>query len=138
MTRAWVLAAMILAAALVMVACSSGGGTGPGPAGGGADMSVAPDMALKIYPEGPYGNHEGDTLVDVFAEGYRFTVDKTTVAQVTWDTNIRLNDFYNNPACKCLLITIGATWCTACQEEQPAIIADVVSDPNFCVLGILH
>src|SRR5438132_1604377 len=35
-------------------------------------------------------------------------------------------------------LAIGATWCPACQDEQPKLIADVSEDPSFCVLGILQ
>jgi hypothetical protein len=54
-----------------------------------------------------------------------------------WDSTIAFGDYNANPACKCLVITIGALWCSACQDEQPSLATDVSGDPSFCVLGIL-
>jgi hypothetical protein len=98
----------------------------------------APDLAQVAYPAGPYGNQIGDTLRDLTLAGYRMTPQQTDSTKLPWDTAIHLADFHANPACTCLLITVGASWCEACVEEQPALITDVSGDPGFCVLGILQ
>jgi hypothetical protein len=100
--------------------------------------TAAPDMAQVAYPAGPYGNQIGDTLRDLTLAGYRMTPDHTDSTQLTWDTSIHLADYHANPSCACMLITIGASWCQACQEEQPSLADDVAADPGFCVLGILQ
>jgi len=126
-----------------MAACSSGGSDGGGaPVGGNpsVDLGMAvPDLAMpKPYPASPYGVAENQTLADFTASGYRLSPGHTDATQLPWAEDIKLSEFYYNAACKCMLITIGATWCTACQQEQPAVIADVEGDPNFCVLGVLQ
>jgi hypothetical protein len=143
--RGWLAAAL---AAASLGACSSGGGgdlrnhfadggtLGHDMAGGAGDMAMAPS-----YPAGPYGNQVGQTLADFSMEGYRLTPQQTDSSQLSWDTSIRIADFYargQTGDCACMLITVGATWCSACQDEQPSAISDVQSDPTFCVLGILQ
>jgi hypothetical protein len=87
-------------------------------------------MGPSAYPPGPYGNQVGDTLADFSAAGY--------TASGAWSSSIQLSDVRADPACKCLILTIGATWCGACQEEQPDLIQDVASDPAFCVVSVLQ
>jgi hypothetical protein len=134
---------LVLASVLVAAACADGRrgggpgptsnpGTSPGPTAQNDGGATDPDMkmATSPYPQGPYGNQPGETLGDFSAAGY--------TASHTWSTSIKLSDIRANPACKCLIISIGATWCSACQEEQPDLIQDVSSDPAFCVVGILQ
>src|SRR5262249_53781927 len=64
--------------------------------------------------------------------------DHTDPDGLMWDTAIKLSDYHANPNCKCLVISWGATWCEACQQEQPSLVSDVGGDPNFCVLEILQ
>ena len=103
--------------------------------GPGVDAATGPNADLSMpsssaYPVGPYGNQVGDTMADFTAAGYSATH--------VWSTAMKLSDIRANPACKCLVLTIGATWCGACQDEQPDLVSDTTSDPNFCVLGILQ
>jgi hypothetical protein len=147
----------MVASVVALVGCSSSGGAGRNVGGGSSpgaplDLSTAPfdmgasdmrqqpavDMAMVTYPAGPYGNQTGDTLADFTAAGYRLSRTQTDSSMLTWDTNIKLSDFHANSACKCMVVTIGATWCGACQQEQPTLVSDISSDPNFCVLGILQ
>lgn len=97
-----------------------------------------PDMAMVKYPEGPYGNQEGETLADINFAGYRMSPGNQDPEKLMWDETIKLGEFHANPACKCLLVTWGATWCGACQQEQPALVADIQKDPSFCVINILQ
>ena len=106
---------------------SSGPIHGPGP-NDPADMAIPP--ASTPYPPGPYGNQIGETMPDVSAPGY--------LANQSWSTSVRLSQLRANPACKCIVVTIGASWCGACQYEQPDLVSDVSSDAGFCVLGILQ
>src|SRR5437879_6476316 len=86
-------------------------------------MGPPPDMTPPpTYPKGPYGNQTGQTLPNLTASGYRLDPKHTDSSKLTWATDIKLQDFNFNPVCKCLLISIGATWCPACQEEQPALV----------------
>jgi thiol-disulfide isomerase/thioredoxin len=141
----------LVAGSLALAACSSGGGgdlrnhLGDGFQGGGGDMAGggSPDMAQQqaAYPQGPYGNHSGQVLADFTAAGYRLSPQQTDSTQLTWDTSISLSDYFQKAQtgeCTCMLITVGATWCGACQEEQPDLISNVQSDPSFCMLGILQ
>jgi hypothetical protein len=144
--RGWLAAAV---AAASLGACSAGGGgdardhfrdggtvSGQDMAGGPGDLAMAP-----AYPAGPYGNQVGQTLADFSMAGYRLTPQQTDSTQLPWDTSISIADFYakaQSGACSCMLISVGATWCGACQDEQPSVISDVQSDPTFCVLGILQ
>ena len=151
--------AMIVLSLASLMACGGGNG-GNGNNGGGnngspqrgpgefskddmgvaADLAPSPDLAPPppaAYPKGPYGNLKGKTLPNLALAGYRLTPAQTDSTKLTWDKTIRLSDYYNNPKCACMIITIGATWCGNCQVEQGDLINDVQQDPNFCVLGIL-
>ncbi len=126
---------IVFAGALALVGCSGGGGDLRNHF---KDMATPPDMAMKpMYPSGPYGNHPSDVLADWTVSGYRLTTANTDSTKVPWETDIKLSDYYMDPTCKCLLLTVGARWCGACQQEQPSVIADVQQDPHFCVMGIL-
>jgi hypothetical protein len=107
---------------------------GPGPSHLDMNpMNAPPDLAMPAstpYPPGPYGNQIGDTLGEISGAGY--------TATGAWSSSLRLSDLRNDPACKCILVTIGASWCGACQAEQPDLVSAVGSDPSFCVLGILQ
>jgi hypothetical protein len=138
-----VIALALFAGACVDAGRSAGGApvdlaspSAPGPGPGHPDlgnMPAQPDLAMPAstaYPSGPYGNQLGDTLADITGQGYSATG--------AWSNSLRLSDLHDNPACKCILVTIGASWCGACQAEQPDLVSDVGSDPAFCVFGILQ
>jgi hypothetical protein len=127
------LVALALAAALSLAACSAGGG--------GDFRSHFGDGGLPPGDLAMHGNQVGQTLGDFTMGGYRLTPAQTDSSQLSWDPSIRIADFYaraQSGECTCLLITVGATWCSACQDEQPQLISDVQGDPTFCVLGILQ
>jgi len=129
--------------ALVLFALSGCGGTPPplyGESSGQTTMTTAPppDMAMVKYPEGPYGNQADEVLANLTFEGYRLTPMQSDSTMLTWEKNLSFNDFHANPKCKCLLITFGALWCPACQQEQPKLVDDVGGDDSFCVLGIVQ
>ncbi len=111
-------------------------GCGNGWAPAAADLAM-PDLA-PAYPAGPFGNQNGQTLGDVTMSGYRLSPEQTDSTKATWESNIRLADFHNNPACKCLYIALGGRWCGACRQEQGSMIDWIKKDPNFCVLGVLQ
>lgn len=89
------------------------------------------------YPQGPYGSAVGFTLNDFSAQGYRLSPAQTDSTQLAWST-IDVAEYHTNPACKCLLVTIGATWCGDCMAEQPMLVTAHGQDPSFCVMGILQ
>jgi hypothetical protein len=131
--------------ALPLVACGGpvrlyGDNGSPSQQAANADMAVAPspDLAPPPYPPGPYGNQMGDTLRDYTLAGYRLSPAQTDSTKLTWDTSIKLSEFHANSTCACLLISMGASWCPACMDEQPALADDVATDPSFCVLEILQ
>ena len=126
----------------VVAGCSSAqSGAPPSPPGtetgvdGGSDATFDETSA---YPSGPFGGATGETLADVVVSGYRLSPAQTDSTKLTWETNIRLADFHNNAACKCLYIAFGGRWCGACRQEQATMIEWVNKDPAFCVLGILQ
>lgn len=88
-----------LAFSLVLLAAACGGdkdGTLPLPA-----------SSRVTYPAGPYGKTDGailENLSFVTSEGQPFV----------------LNDVFEDPNNKLLLISTSAGWCTACIEEQKA------------------
>ena len=147
--RTWWPGLLFSAAALTTVGCSQAGYRGFVPAagdggymlvGGPPDLTSAPpDLTpAYAYPPGPYGNQKGNTIVDVTMAGYRLTPEQTEATELEWAKDIKLGEYHLNKACKCLLITWGASWCTACKQEQPQLIADVTADKGFCVLNIVQ
>jgi hypothetical protein len=124
--------------AALLVACSGGGG---GDARNRWDLKMGPppDMSMgpPPYPMGPYGNKVGDTIADLMFSGYRLTVAQTDSSKLTWDNTISLSDYHANSANTCMVLSIGATWCGACQQEQPAMTGDIQSTPGLAALGIL-
>ena len=108
-----------------MAGCSPSGA-------GGADSAPVP------YPAGPYGSEVGQVLPDFAAEGYRLSPGETDSTKLGWDPGIRLSEYHADSRCRCLLVTLGAKWCPACEKEQPQLVTDVNADPSFCVLGVLQ
>src|SRR5579872_4113465 len=108
------------------------GAPGPGGDGGTSGPGLDAGGVAPAYPAGPYGHQIGDTLPNLVLSGYRLTRTQTDSTRLPWDTNIQFAD-YHQPSCQCLLVTIGALWCTACQQEQPQLVSDVAGDPSFCV-----
>ena len=96
-----------------------------------------PDMAQAPYPPPPYGNQANDVLANLKGGGYRLSPAQTDSSQLKWDDNITLEDFHANPKLKCMLVSFGASWCGACQQEQAALPGDIANDPSFGVLNIL-
>ena len=107
------------------------------PPGQQQDNVPSPDLAMRPeYPPGPYGNQTGDVIHRLTLPGYRLSPTEMDRDKLGWDEAIDINDFHANPACKCLLVTFTASWCGACQQEQPVLIREVGNDPSFCVLNI--
>ena len=132
----------------VVTGCSTGTGGGgffPTDGGGGGE---AADLrpAAPVYPPGPYGNKIDDTLADITFKGYRLDVENTDSGSLGFEDDIKLAEYLTGAGvapkasrkCKCLLITWGAGWCSACKQEQPALKMDIDGDPDFCVLNILQ
>jgi hypothetical protein len=126
--------------------CSSGGpqfgrhdgGLGDGSMqNGDAALGQADMTQLPPYPQGATGGHPGNILPNFTLQGYRLAPGMTDSTQLTWDT-IKIEEYYHNPACACMFVTIGALWCGACQQEQPQLVQDVAGDPSFCVLSIVQ
>ena len=138
-----------LAPCLFVLACSSSPASQNFTASGddsGADAGdegIAPltydsgGLAPNGYPVGPYGSAVGFTLNDFSAEGYRLSPQQTDSSQLPW-SSIDVREYNSNPACKCLLVTVGATWCGDCMAEQPMLVMAHAQDPSFCVMGILQ
>ncbi len=124
--------------AALLVACSGGGG---GDARNHWDLKMGPppDMTMgpPPYPMGTQGNKVGDIIPDLKLPGYRLTTAQTDSSKLTWDETIALSDYYNNSANSCMILSMGATWCGECQQEQPALIGDVQSTQGLAVLDIL-
>ncbi|HEY8039371.1 MAG TPA: hypothetical protein VIF15_06235 [Polyangiaceae bacterium] len=106
-----------------------GPGTGPGSDAGSLDPGA--------YPPGPYGSAPGFTLNHFTAQGYRLGPGQTDSTRLPWVT-IDTDEYHQSPVCKCLVVTVGATWCGDCQAEQPMLTQEHAQDPSFCVLGILQ
>ena len=106
---------------------------------GNTPMMKTPDKpALPPYPDGPYGNQVGKTFPNWTLSGFRLSPTQTDATMLTWDDKITMKDFHDSTKYQCLVVTLGATWCGACQQEQPALTADVTGDDKFAVLGILQ
>jgi hypothetical protein len=133
---------------LPVLACSSsprGGFSSTQTAGddGGSEGSatITPEASAStppnVYPPGPYGSVAGFTLDEFSAQGYRLDPQQTDSTALPW-SSIDVLEYHANPACKCLLVTIGATWCGDCMAEQPMLVQAHAQDPSFCVMGILQ
>ena len=110
----------------------------PEPDAGRVDSPDLARLPMAGYPAGPYGNRTGDTLANQTLPGYRLTPRETDATKLPWSESIRFSDYHNDAQCKCLLVTWGAIWCTACRQEQPTLVNDINRDPSFCVLNILQ
>jgi hypothetical protein len=115
---------------------SSSGGASQGSSGSGGPGSSG--GSTEQYPPGPYGNEVGQTLIDFNMSGYRLSPAQTDSTKASWDTKIALHEFHDSKDCKCLVISVAATWCGECMQEQPAIIKGVADDKAFCALGVLQ
>lgn len=111
-----------------------------GPDGAGSTDGAERDMpeAISPYPQEPYGNRVGEVLEDFRRPGYRLSRSERDRHRLPWDEGISLADFHFDPACRCLLITVGTTTCGACAQEQPHLSVERDNDPGFCVLGVLQ
>ncbi|MCH2110667.1 MAG: redoxin domain-containing protein [Polyangiaceae bacterium] len=100
-----------LLSAATILSCGTGAPEIPPeliPSGGGG----AP---ADLYPPGPYGTNEGDTLRDLEFEGYP-TPDSEQKLEL-----IRLGDFYDPQGDKgyqLLLLNTAAAWCQPCRIEH--------------------
>jgi thiol-disulfide isomerase/thioredoxin len=138
--------AVAFASACMVLACSSASKPGFSPPAddGGGDDGSAPSSSSSGggggtagYPPGPYGSSVGFTLNDFSASGYRLGPGQTDSTKLPW-TTIDVSEYHESPVCKCLLITVGATWCGDCMAEQPMLVQSHAQDPSFCVMGILQ
>ncbi|MBL92499.1 MAG: hypothetical protein CMH56_11910 [Myxococcales bacterium] len=101
----------------VLSACGTPAGDDAGDTGAPVDRSV--------YPEGPYGATEGSVVTNhklITAEDGEFYLGA---------------DIRENTDNKLLLISSGAIWCLACQEEQPKL-EELYSEYNSQGLEILE
>jgi hypothetical protein len=112
-----------------------GGGNVPG-SGSGSGNSGAPTPAP--YPPGPYSSGIGGILPEVRGAGYRLSAHETDSRNLPWDPDIDVAEYHQRPECTCLVVSVAATWCGECVQEQPLLIQGVASDPGFCVLGVLQ
>lgn len=69
-----------------------------------------PDMAMDPYPEGPYGNQEGDTMFDIDLPGYRLSLDHTDITEVPWEDSITLSSVRAQSKAKCIWLALDAFW----------------------------
>lgn len=140
--------AAAFASACMVLACSSASKPGfspPADDGGGDDGSATSSSSssgggggdVPGYPPGPYGSAIGFTLNDFSASGYRLGPGQTDSTKLPW-TTIDVAEYHESPVCKCLLVTVGATWCGDCMAEQPMLVQAHAQDPSFCVMGILQ
>ena len=100
-------------------------GCGSPHGGDASDASDGGGPASLVYPVGPYGNAVGQVLPDFTAAGYRLSAAETDSTRLPWDPGIALSEYHADPSCKCLLVTICALWCTACQREQAQLVTEV-------------
>ena len=108
---------------------------------GGGGVVGAPDMARPAppsYPTGTVGNQVGEVIPNLSLTGYRLTPETTDFEALQIVKDITFGEYHTNPACKVFLVTMGASWCTACQQEQPYLTREVSGDPAFCVINILQ
>lgn len=105
--------------------CDPAQWNGPVGADGGVDTGRSPDsdgVADDVpgdgadsggrdedYPAGPYGVREGDTIANL---------SLPTAGGETFSFGDALAD----PAVRLVLVSTAAGWCTACREEQPALV----------------
>lgn len=139
--------AVASAFACMVLACSSASKPAfspPADDGGGDDGSATSSSgsgsggtSVPGYPPGPYGSAIGFTLNDFSASGYRLGPGQTDSTKLPW-TTIDVAEYHTSPVCKCLLVTIGATWCGDCMAEQPMLVQAHAQDPSFCVMGVLQ
>ena len=140
--------AVAFAVAGMVLACSSASKPGyspPADDGGGDDGSANSSSSSSSssggsvpgYPPGPYGSSVGFTLNDFSASGYRLGPGETDSTNLPW-TTIDVAEYHASPVCKCLLVTVGATWCGDCMAEQPMLVQSHAQDPSFCVMGVLQ
>jgi thiol-disulfide isomerase/thioredoxin len=101
-----------------------------------AALPPSPDLAQPLYPLGPYGRNIGDTVEDFSFQGYRLSPAQTDSTKLPL-ASIDIAEIHSQPACKCLLLTMGAPWCTPCQDEQAFLVQAVQQDPSLCVLEML-
>jgi hypothetical protein len=147
--------AVASAIACMVLACSSASKPGfspPAEDGGGDDGSATSSSSsgnnngnggsiscgdVPDYPPGPCGSSPGFTLNDFSASGYRLGPGQTDSTKLPW-TTIDVAEYHESSVCKCLLVTVGATWCGDCMAEQPMLVQAHAQDPSFCVMGILQ
>lgn len=133
-----------------LVALSLGGCADPPPLFGESPLvpstteppAAKPDLAMESYPEGPYGNQEGDTFFDIDMPGYRLTLDKTDTTAATWEDSITLSSVRAaNPNAKCIWVSLGASWCGVCRQEQSMLPAEIAKQdaaaPKIAVYSML-
>ncbi|HEY0466525.1 MAG TPA: hypothetical protein VGC79_20090 [Polyangiaceae bacterium] len=77
-----------------------------------------------VYPSGPFGTEEGDTLADACFQGFR-NPDTVSHTQGSLET-IAFADYYDPTGSKgyqLILINTAAVWCSACRSEHEGLPA---------------
>lgn len=123
-----------------LVGCGSSGGDNNNTMQTQPDMAVpGPDLAPYDpgpYPAGPYGVQEGDTVYNLSSQGYMLSRDQTDATQLEYKA-LSIDVIRQNPKCKCLMLSLSATWCGPCNAEQPELIKAVEEDESFCAFNVL-
>jgi len=126
---------------LLPLGCGGGNAT----TDGGTTIAM-PDLAprppdLAPPPPPPYptvgiGTQIGDIVYDIEIEGYQLTPQQSDSSMLPYGS-IKLDQYFQNPMCKCILLSVSAEWCTPCQIEQTSLPDYVRSHPSLCVMNVL-
>lgn len=103
---------VVFASLLCAVAAVGCGGGGQGGGGGTCDATQ--------YPCGPYGYAAGSVIENLTVSGRR-DINKNGQVLSNPVMPIKLADYHLDPNLKALVISIAATWCVPCVNEQPAL-----------------
>jgi len=93
-----------------------------------------------VYPSGPFGTEEGDTLADLCFQGFRNPAQGTHTESALQP--IAFSDYYDPSGSKgvnLLLINTAAVWCSACRTEHEGLSArnDEFSGRGLRILSTL-
>ena len=70
-----------------------------------------PDMAMDVYPSGPYGNQPGEVMGDIDLQGYRLTLDQTDSTMLAWEDHLTLASVRSDARnAKCIWLQTDALW----------------------------
>jgi hypothetical protein len=78
----------------------------------GPDMAMLPpDLAMDVYPSGPYGNQVGDIVEDIDLPGYHLSVANNDPSKVPWEDHIKLSQIRSEyRTSKCMWLAVDAFW----------------------------